>query len=144
MANLEPNLANLLHKLADIAKYAKSTNYLASMPPIQAETPVRGTNPSQMKSLRRRSLQLVPRRTKLVAKGRRLCCKRPSLYHFRSEGKWLQNLERCSGARERMGEDLFIQVQWKAEVPVFQLLGCRFGDSCRNAHLCVECGKDHP
>ena len=35
MANLEPNLANLLHKLADIAKYAKSTNYLASMPPIQ-------------------------------------------------------------------------------------------------------------
>ena len=35
MANLEPNLANLLHKLADIAKYAKSTNYLARMPPIQ-------------------------------------------------------------------------------------------------------------
>ena len=23
-------------------------------------------------------------------------------------------------------------------------LGCRFGDSCRNAHACVECGKDHP
>ena len=23
-------------------------------------------------------------------------------------------------------------------------LGCRFGDSCRNAHLCVECGKEHP
>ena len=22
-------------------------------------------------------------------------------------------------------------------------LGCRFGDSCRNAHLCVECGKEH-
>ena len=36
MANLKPNLANILHKLADIAKYAKSTNYLASMPPIQA------------------------------------------------------------------------------------------------------------
>ena len=35
MANLKPNLANILHKLADIAKYAKSTNYLASMPPIQ-------------------------------------------------------------------------------------------------------------
>ena len=39
MANLEPNLANILHKLADIAKYAKSTNYLASMPPIQAGSP---------------------------------------------------------------------------------------------------------
>ena len=39
MANLEPNLANLLHKLADIAKYAKSTNYLASMPPIQVGVP---------------------------------------------------------------------------------------------------------
>ena len=39
MANLEPNLANLLHKLADIAKYAKSTNYLASMPPIQVGRP---------------------------------------------------------------------------------------------------------
>ena len=37
MANLKPNLANILHKLADIAKYAKSTNYLASMPPIQVE-----------------------------------------------------------------------------------------------------------
>ena len=36
-------------------------------------------DPSQMKNLRRRNLQLVPRRTKLVAKGRRLCCKRPSL-----------------------------------------------------------------
>ena len=23
-------------------------------------------------------------------------------------------------------------------------LGCRFGDSCRNAHVCVECGKSHP
>ena len=23
-------------------------------------------------------------------------------------------------------------------------MGCRFGDSCRHAHVCVECGKDHP
>ena len=23
-------------------------------------------------------------------------------------------------------------------------LGCRFGDSCKNKHLCVECGKGHP
>ena len=23
-------------------------------------------------------------------------------------------------------------------------LGCRFGDGCRNAHVCVECGKEHP
>jgi hypothetical protein len=23
-------------------------------------------------------------------------------------------------------------------------LGCRFGDSCRNLHACVECGKEHP
>ena len=35
MANLKPKLANLQPKLADIAKYAKSANYLASCPPIQ-------------------------------------------------------------------------------------------------------------
>ena len=23
-------------------------------------------------------------------------------------------------------------------------LGCRFGDQCKNKHICVECGKDHP
>lgn len=23
-------------------------------------------------------------------------------------------------------------------------LGCRFGDACKNDHLCVECGKPHP
>ena len=23
-------------------------------------------------------------------------------------------------------------------------LGCRFGDQCKSAHTCVECGKDHP
>ena len=23
-------------------------------------------------------------------------------------------------------------------------LGCRFGDQCKSAHLCVECGKEHP
>ena len=23
-------------------------------------------------------------------------------------------------------------------------LGCRFGDQCKSAHSCVECGKDHP
>ena len=23
-------------------------------------------------------------------------------------------------------------------------LGCRFGDQCKNKHVCVECGKDHP
>ena len=23
-------------------------------------------------------------------------------------------------------------------------LECRFGDSCRNLHVCVECGKEHP
>lgn len=23
-------------------------------------------------------------------------------------------------------------------------LGCRFGDQCKSAHVCVECGKDHP
>ena len=33
----------------------------------------------------------------------------------------------------------------KRRCPFFNCsLGCRFGDSCRNAHLCVECGKDHP
>ena len=23
-------------------------------------------------------------------------------------------------------------------------LGCRFGDACKNDHMCVECGKPHP
>lgn len=33
----------------------------------------------------------------------------------------------------------------KRRCPFFNCsLGCRFGDSCRNAHVCVECGKDHP
>ena len=39
MANLKPKLANLQPKLADIAKYAKSANYLASCPPIQVAAP---------------------------------------------------------------------------------------------------------
>ena len=33
----------------------------------------------------------------------------------------------------------------KRRCPFFNCsLGCRFGDSCRNVHACVECGKDHP
>ena len=33
----------------------------------------------------------------------------------------------------------------KRRCPFFNCsMGCRFGDSCRHAHLCVECGKDHP
>ena len=33
----------------------------------------------------------------------------------------------------------------KRRCPFFNCsLGCRFGDSCRNAHVCVECGKEHP
>ena len=32
----------------------------------------------------------------------------------------------------------------KRRCPFFNCsLGCRFGDACRNAHLCVECGKEH-
>ena len=33
----------------------------------------------------------------------------------------------------------------KRRCPFFNSsLGCRFGDGCRNAHSCVECGGDHP
>ena len=33
----------------------------------------------------------------------------------------------------------------KKRCPFFNCsLGCRFGDSCKNAHLCVECGQAHP
>ena len=33
----------------------------------------------------------------------------------------------------------------KRRCPFFNCsLGCRFGDSCRNAHSCVECGGAHP
>lgn len=33
----------------------------------------------------------------------------------------------------------------KRRCPFFNCsLGCRFGDNCRNLHLCVECGKEHP
>ena len=33
----------------------------------------------------------------------------------------------------------------KKRCPFFNCsLGCRFGDSCKNAHQCVECGQAHP
>ena len=32
----------------------------------------------------------------------------------------------------------------KKRCPFFNCsLGCRFGDSCKNAHQCVECGQAH-
>ena len=60
-----------------------------------------------------------------------------------------------SAAKKLTRDDRIPEKEWKVitgfkysgkrRCPFFNSsLGCRFGDGCRNAHACVECGASHP
>ena len=60
-----------------------------------------------------------------------------------------------SPAKKPTRDDRIPEEEWKVitgfkysgkrRCPFFNSsLGCRFGDGCRNAHACVECGASHP
>ena len=111
------------------------------------ETPPR--NPK-----RSHSEESVPKKSPKALKNKKRRDRHKALVAKARQGASSQEAPKKNG--DRKGRDERVPAgEWqkitsfkysgKRRCPFFNCsLGCRFGDSCRNAHVCVECGKERP
>ena len=108
-------------------------------------------------SLRRLRARRARARTRLAASATKLCSRRLARIATRREReKQISKGSSTVKLTEKTERDQRVpEKEWKKimsftytgarRCPFYNCsLGCRFGDQCRNKHICVQCGGDHP